>query len=415
MRCHGLLQRLHSGGRPSRLTQTQLESRMKVSSPDSRPAKNHFVILDGLRGVAALFVVVFHLFETYTLGDHFNQVLNHGYLLVDFFFMLSGFVIAYAYDDRWGAMSQWDFYKRRLIRLQPMVILGSVIGAAFFYFQTSYYFYKVGLTPVWSLLLVMIIGCLQLPLPRFMDVRGWDELYPLNGPAWSLFYEYIGNILYASALRKLSNRSLGLLVLVAAGLLLQLTLFANEGSVIGGYSLDFKDVRIGMTRLLFPFFAGVLLMRLGYRIRVRHAFAVCSALLVIAISIPRLGGHQHVWINGLYEALCVIVLFPLIIAMGAGGEVREGRSIRVARFFGVLSYPLYISHYPLIYTYTAWVVDNKIPGAKGAVVGVLLLMASIAIAYACLKLYDVPVRRWLSRRFLGPRAGDLQPAPSHPG
>lgn len=100
-------------------------------------AKPHYMILDGLRGVAAVMVVAFHLLEAHSGGNHLEQIINHGYLAVDFFFMLSGFVIAYAYDDRWGKMSVGTFFKRRLIRLQPMVIMGSIIGAAFFYFQKS--------------------------------------------------------------------------------------------------------------------------------------------------------------------------------------------------------------------------------------------------------------------------------------
>ena len=99
------------------------------------PAKNHYVILDGLRGVASLMVLAFHICEPFSDGNAVKQIINHGYLAVDFFFMLSGFVIAYAYDDRWARMTQWEFYKRRLIRLQPMVIMGSLIGAALFYFQ----------------------------------------------------------------------------------------------------------------------------------------------------------------------------------------------------------------------------------------------------------------------------------------
>ncbi len=90
-------------------------------------SKPRFEILDGLRGVAAMIVVAFHLFETYSPGSS-EQIINHGYLAVDFFFVLSGFVIGYAYDDRWGSMSTWNFFKRRLIRLQPMVILGTLIG-----------------------------------------------------------------------------------------------------------------------------------------------------------------------------------------------------------------------------------------------------------------------------------------------
>src|SRR5277367_6586525 len=100
-------------------------------------SKNHYQILDGLRGVASVLVVIFHVFETFNGGSKFAQIINHGYMAVDFFFLLSGFVVAYAYDDRWGKMTQWDFYKRRLIRLQPMVIMGTLIGAALFYFQAG--------------------------------------------------------------------------------------------------------------------------------------------------------------------------------------------------------------------------------------------------------------------------------------
>jgi hypothetical protein len=145
--------------------------------------KNHYVILDGLRGVASLLVVAFHLFEPFSHENAAKQIINHGYLAVDFFFMLSGFVIAYAYDDRWTRMGQWEFYKRRLIRLQPMVIMGSLLGAALFYFQQGPTFPLIAATPVWKMLLVMIVGCTLLPLPISMDIRGWQEMHPLNGPA----------------------------------------------------------------------------------------------------------------------------------------------------------------------------------------------------------------------------------------
>ena len=104
---------------------------MSAVSAGYLASKPRYEILDGLRGVAALIVVGFHLFETYSQGQAF-QILNHGYLAVDFFFVLSGFVIGYAYDDRWNRMSLRDFFKRRLIRLHPMVVMGSVIGALFF-------------------------------------------------------------------------------------------------------------------------------------------------------------------------------------------------------------------------------------------------------------------------------------------
>lgn len=98
---------------------------------DSKP---HYAILDGLRGVAALTVIWYHVFEGFETSP-LDQKFNHGYLAVDFFFILSGFVVGYAYDDRWagrragGGMRMRDFLKRRIVRLHPMVVLGSVLGA----------------------------------------------------------------------------------------------------------------------------------------------------------------------------------------------------------------------------------------------------------------------------------------------
>src|SRR5476651_2479928 len=187
------------------------------ASPAYSDSKKHYPILDGLRGVAALLVVAFHVLETYS-GDRFHQIINHGYLAVDFFFLLSGFVVAYAYDDRWGKMTQWDFYKRRLIRLQPMVIIGTLIGAALFYFQAGPVFPLIAKTPVWEMLLVMLVGFTLIPLPISADIRGWQEMHPLNGPAWSLFFEYIANILYAVIVRRFPQWLLAIFVVIFAGM-----------------------------------------------------------------------------------------------------------------------------------------------------------------------------------------------------
>ncbi|MFT4253609.1 MAG: acyltransferase [Caulobacter sp.] len=369
--------------------------------------KSHYVILDGLRGVASLMVVVFHLFEAYSGGVPQRQIINHGYLAVDFFFLLSGFVIAYAYDDRWaagqGGMSQWSFWKRRLVRLQPMIVIGGLVGAALLGFQHWSLFPKLDAVTTWQVVGVLLLGFLMIPLTPAAEIRGWGEIYPLNGPQWSLFYEYVANLLYAVGLRKLSNRWLGALVALSAVALVWLLVLGPRGDVIGGWALDANGVRIGLTRVMFPFFAGVLLMRLGKRIKVRHGFWLCSLLLVAAFSLPRFGGTERLWLNGLYEAACIILLFPLIVAIGAGEKDATGPSLRIARVFGDLSYPLYITHYPLIYIYTGWVIDRKIPAAQGALVGAGVLVAAVAMAWICLKLIDEPARRWLAARVL--RAG----------
>ena len=364
------------------------------------PSKNHYLILDGLRGVAALMVVAFHVFETFNGGNRLVQIINHGYLAVDFFFLLSGFVVAYAYDDRWGKMPQWDFYKRRLIRLQPMVIVGSLIGAALFYFQSCDMFSLIAPTPVWKMLFVMLVGFTLIPLLPSMDIRGWQEMHPLNGPAWSLFYEYLANIMYALVVRKFSKNALAVFVLVTACLLIHYLVTGTQGDVIGGWAIDTIQIRIGFTRMLYPFFAGVLLSRMGKLIHLKGAFWICSAMIIIILSVPRIGGSEHLWMNGLYESFCIILLFPLIVSIGAGGNISGKYSIKTCRFLGDISYPIYITHYPLIYTYVAWVTNNKVPIEKGIFMGLLLFITSIVVAYACLKLYDEPVRNWLQKRFL---------------
>ena len=111
---------------------------MSATATGYLASKPRYEILDGLRGVAAMIVVAFHLLETYSKGPAY-QVLNHGYLAVDFFFILSGFVIGYAYDDRWKRMTVREFVTRRFIRLHPMVVIGAVIGAVMFYFQAAPY------------------------------------------------------------------------------------------------------------------------------------------------------------------------------------------------------------------------------------------------------------------------------------
>ena len=195
---------------------------MSATATGYLASKPRYEILDGLRGVAAMIVVAFHLLETYSKGPAY-QVLNHGYLAVDFFFVLSGFVIGYAYDDRWNRMSLKGFFKRRLVRLHPMVIMGSLIGALFFYFGSAAFPMIAGVQ-WWEVLLICLLGCTMLPALPSWDIRGWGETSPLNGPAWSLLYEYIANILYALVIRRFPKFVLGLFVAGAAVLTLDLTL-----------------------------------------------------------------------------------------------------------------------------------------------------------------------------------------------
>lgn len=365
-------------------------------------SKPHYEILDGLRGVAAIMVVFFHVFEVFSNGDHTKQIINHGYLAVDFFFMLSGYVISYAYDSRWKTMTLKDFFVRRLIRLQPMIIIGSLIGAVLFYFQDSENLGWGGISevPVWKLILVMLIGMTVIPVGKSLDIRGWSEMHPLNGPSWSLFFEYIANVVYALVLRHFSKLVLGIAMLVAAAFTIHFAFTNPNGDIIGGWSIsDLTQLKIGFIRLSFPFLAGIFLARTAQLKYTKNAFFMTSVLLIILFSIPRFGGNTAHWQNSLYECFVLMIMFPLIIWLGAGGKVLNEKANRLCKFLGDISYPIYITHFPIVYVFMAWVVNNGYSLSEVWIQGVLVVMVSILVAYVSMRLYDIPVRKWLAKRF----------------
>lgn len=374
-------------------------------------SKPRYEILDGLRGVASIMVVFFHLMETYSAGPAY-QIINHGYLAVDFFFVLSGFVIGYAYDDRWDHMTVWGFFKRRLVRLHPMLIMGTVVGLLLYYFGQCEQFGLEGYAPGWKIMVAFVLALFMIPCGSGLDVRGWGEMNPLNGPQWSLTFEYVANILYALVFRHLGKIALGVLTAAAAFCTLDLCLNWNVFglltpardshmyTVIGGWSITAEQMYIGTTRLLYPFLCGLLLSRIGKFINVKGGFWWCSLLLVIVFSLPCIGGEGSI-LNGIYVAACILFVFPLIVLMGAGSQIKGEKSSKICTFVGELSYPLYITHYPIMYMQMNWAWNNPdAPLFAHITVAASSFILSIALAYACLKLYDLPVRKWLTEEWL---------------
>ncbi|HEX4849975.1 MAG TPA: acyltransferase [Puia sp.] len=345
--------------------------------------KPHYPILDGLRGTAAILVVIFHLFEGY-FPVMANHPMHHGYLAVDFFYLLSGFVVGYAYDDRWGRMSIRDFFKIRLVRLHPLVILGTLIGAIAFWFDP--YTNGAAHTSIIKLIGVMLIGFTLLPYP---DLRGWGETHSLDGPCWSLFQEYIANLIYAVFGRKMTKAILWILVIISAIALI--TTSSYHGDVATGWGYD--TMWIAFVRMMFPFFAGLLLYRTGKLIKIPIAYLLCSLALAVLYFMPTFK------YNGLYDAGIIILAFPLIVAAGAGSQI-SGRWLRICNFAGAISYPIYITHYPFIYIYTAWINYKKPAPAQIVPVAIGLFFFFMLLAYAALKLYDEPVRAWLKRKLI---------------
>lgn len=369
-----------------------------ISAAAFTDTKPHYNILDGLRGVAAITVVCFHLFEAYATS-HLDQQLNHGYLAVDFFFILSGFVVGYAYDDRWKTMKIKDFLKRRFIRLQPMVVIGAIIGAIMFYFQGCSV-WDVSKVSIGMLLLATLLNICLIPATPGFEIRGVGEMYPLNGPSWSLFFEYIGNILYALFIRKLSIRNLAIFVLLAGLGLASFSIFGPYGDICVGFSLTDDNMVGGSLRILFSFPAGLLLSRIFKPVHIKGAFWICSLSVVVLLVIPRVGDGESLWMNGLYDTVCFAFLFPLLVYLGASGKTTDKHTTRVCKFLGDISYPLYMVHYPFIYLYYAWVKNESLTFVQSLPGALALVIGNILLAYLCLKLYDEPVRKYLAKHFL---------------
>ena len=232
-----------------------------ISASAFSDTKAHYDLLDGLRGVAALMVIWYHVFEGFAFASNSAiETLNHGYLAVDFFFILSGFVIGYAYDDRWGkSLTMKDFFKRRLIRLHPMVIMGAVLGAITFCIQGSVQWdgTHVAISMIMLSLLCTIFFIPAMPGVGY-EVRGNGEMFPLNGPCWSLFFEYIGNILYALFIRRLSNKALTVFVVLLGVALAAFAVFnvSTYGNIGVGWTLDGVNFFGRFLAYAFPFFVG---------------------------------------------------------------------------------------------------------------------------------------------------------------
>ena len=125
-------------------------------------------------------------------------------------------------------------------------------------------------------------------------------------------------------------------------------------------------------------------------------------MITIILVMPRIGGDnpENFWMNGIYEALCILFAFPIIVAMGAGSSIKGKRSIGICKFLGEISYPLYITHYPLIYVQMSWAANHKdLPISTHIFMACCIFVLAIGIAYGSLKLYDEPVREWLKKKW----------------
>jgi len=330
-----------------------------------------------MRGVAALIVAGYHADVLWGFKA------GSGYLAVDLFFVLSGFVLAHAYDARFErGMTLLEFMRIRLIRLYPLYLLGlAAVTAAIL---ADYVVAKhVSWTPR-GLAESLALSLGFLPTPPGVAPR--ESIYPLNTPAWSLAFELVINFAWALTWRYLSNRVLTGIVVIAGLALLAVS--SSFGSLDVGWT--WPSFLAGFPRVTFSFALGVLLLRLrrgGFLQMHVHPVLPVAAVLVLLMIEP--GVH----LRAAYDLTCVVFLFPLLMLAGAQSPPQR-RLARVFAFTGGISYALYVLHFPILEVVFA-VFTTLTHGHVGKVApwgGLLSMTLFLAIAWLADKYWDRPIR-----------------------
>ncbi|WP_324671532.1 acyltransferase [Hymenobacter sp. GOD-10R] len=353
-----------------------------ASLPADQETTPYFGILDGLRGIAAVAVVVFHFME-FAVPDYADNFIAHAYFAVDFFFCLSGFVIACAYDTRLEKIGVASFLMRRLIRLHPLVVIGSFLGLLTFRldpFSNLYTAYASKVLPLF------VASCLLIPYPLVPE--RYFNLFHLNPPTWSLFWEYVANFVYAVVLVRMRPSTLHVLTVLAAMALCYEAYAATNLAV--GWGGD--NVGGGAVRVSYSFLVGIVVYRAKWIIPTRLGFLALTLLLMAAFLLP-----FSKQVNWLIDSVVVLFYFPLLVALGAGARLTI-RAAKLCTFLGAISYPLYMIHYPFLWVFLSYIEKQKPPLSTLAMLiplGVLLLLL---LAYGIMRFVDTPLRAYLSKK-----------------
>jgi peptidoglycan/LPS O-acetylase OafA/YrhL len=357
-------------------------SEAKATASAAPADAGRFLVLDGMRGVAAFAVILDHVSST-TLRAWFPG----RYLAVDFFFVLSGFVLAHAYGQKLGqgTLSPLSFMRVRLIRLYPFYVLGLALGVLLPVLAALRGWGDA--SPLPELATVAAFSVLFLPAPAFSWTGG--HLYPFNGPSWSLFFELVANLIYGFVARYLTWLVLGVGLGVMA-LLVAFTVMRHEDLGPGWLWPHFDA---GLSRVIYCFFAGVAVYKLRDQVKLPAMPAWASVIALLAIfAVPAAG----LWRQG-FDAFAALVLMPLLVALASGAKV-SGRAARLCATLGLLSYGVYALHVPVmsLVSFAMQFVGVSLPYGfmnVALVAAVTAIIAAIATRY-----YDAPLRRLLSGR-----------------
>lgn len=329
--------------------------------------------LDAVRGLAAVGVVLIH--GGLATGHH--GLGRFAYLGVDLFFLMSGYVISRAYDEKLLHGLSWSrFMLLRLARLYPSMLLGLAVGVLA-HFVIPPYAYPIGLMPGGTYHLGWrSLGHLLL-IP---DIAAREGLFPLNGVLWSLFFELAINVVHGLLVRRLTNARLAVFATVMAIVWAHTALTAGRYGWGGGWNgVTFLG---GFARVAWAYAAGVLLRRAGtdrWKVPAIVPFGLAAAMLLL----PDFGAPAARVIVSLF------VLCPLIVAMAAGAEV-PARLRTAATWMGAISYPLYATHHPLLLMIVYRFRITSAAALTAAIVAVILIATIVEV------MFDRPMRRLLT-------------------
>jgi peptidoglycan/LPS O-acetylase OafA/YrhL len=348
--------------------------------------------MDALRGLAAIAVLFYH-FGT-RLGAPVSVA--HGYLAVDFFFMLSGFVLAHAYTDKLPALSVARFTLIRAARLLPMSMIGIVIGTVYFLVRWKAHWAASDTLP--QILSASGLNLALIPKPWVAGATS-DETFPANGVLWSLSFEFAINLVWASALVRLRPPTQLALALSGAAAL------AYYVGVFGDANLgwNWRSYAGGAGRTLFGFLVGVVLWRRRPVVRtswIRPLLA--SAVLVVALCLP--------FKTQAYDLSVILLVFPAMIYLAASADFGVGN--RVVKFLADISYPVYAVHLPILMALSGAYKRFAPSGDQPPAIVYVLAAPIVLLAWALGRWCEAPARRWLDRRLLGTaRAPDQARSP----
>lgn len=390
-----------------------------IEKKQKKTTRKQLYALNGLRGIASLGVVFFHMLESHFRSTPILGFCHHGYLLVDFFYLISGFSLGYSYDDYKDTLTSSKFLIKRFIKLEPMIIWSNFIHVIFFHYlyapSINWVFDKI---PVKNLLLLFVLSILNIPTPHSIKYRPDHVMFTLYAPQWSLFWEYIANFFYVFILRYLTTLSVYILTIISMIISVILIIYSENGSICEGFDVyDPYSALYGIFRTFTPFLIGYVIFRYKkekdkkyiekdnenekYSEGINYSFEISSLILIITCCIPYIGEIKiSKWKNALFEIIILFFVLPSILIIAINERKPNELKIKICEWLGKMSFYIYFTHFIFIDFLLVWVANNNYWFDYTWIMMIAIIILSMALANFVWNVYDAPIQKWLSSLLL---------------